>query len=1376
MTLTWPDPVTPPAGDPHRFGRRWRLVGAGLSNVWRYGDLDLNAPFGRLLLRGPNGTGKTTVLELVWPYLLDLNPQLLAAGRSRNTHLSNRMSEGADGRRRVGYVWMSFGGPGAGDVVSYGVRLNFSEGGSPPVQVDPFSVPGRPLHEFALWGPGRATLTHDQFKAAVSDAGGVLFDDEGAYVHDLATRIFGVEPRELPTLAARIRQVRNPALLQAMGHDKAAEALRESLPGVAEDVIVDTGEALAESDATRQAFEGDRTAATLLAEFARVWTGHAADVAGTHADRAVDAAGDLRARDEEHARLGRAHETAVADATKADTEHVALTTEHAGVTERLRVLEHSEAYEAAGRLGDLARLADQQAETAEARWGTLDRAAASSRRQASEDAHAAGELAADVAREVVAAASFEPAVAGLSFLASAQASRPPFRVGDRTADAGAVVTATVDTASLDGAVAALAAAAGERTSRSDRAALHAAAHAPVARAEVSAEEARREAGRLGATANDRATTENKRQLEAVAAAAALGERVAAWFATAALPEDWSDVADLVDVTDFDWSQPAEALATAEGLGDAVASWAHQSAAASNAQADAAAARAAALRVEANDLRVEASRIRDDGVLLPLPRPGWAGAGDDAFAFGAAVDWVDGTSAELQDAVEATLAAAGVLGATLTATGAETLAWAVDAHGAVSSENLASILVVDPAHPLADVAAAVLARITLVDSAVAVGGDTHVGLVVGRDGTFRAGVTVAAVPDAQDPQLRRPATHVGAQRRRANALAHADSLDARAELLDEEAGTEDTVEHDARAAAKSVLAALAGFPKAEQLRRAESSRAAAATEAYAASQAAAAAEREAERLTAEAGDARRAWSAAVIDAGLTPDIAVLTELVTTDREAAKSLRTVAGRLDDHYRSRLRRFADLVVAHDESTALAALHAEAVSAFDDAERARVAHEELRASAGQTVEDALTRHAELTGRLGALRPKVHAASERVRAAESKVTELSVRVEEAARRVAEAAPVAAQRTAELRALLALPGVAAAVLGADVEPDDQALLDQVTASLAGKATSGRRALRTLFDETRSKLAGVWAFDPGPDHPELSTFVLTHGIASYPPVAAAAHAAEVAAKAERALRAADETALREFVIGRLPAAIAEAWTRLFDWSRDVNAKMKTASASSGVGVAVKITARKGLPPVTQTVYELVCGTGDALRNAQARTKAGQALNQLIHAADGDDMAARVRRAVNIRDWVDVSYEVTRPNQPPRKWGRGTGLSNGEARLVVLAPMLAAVAAAYDKFPETALRLAALDEVPSDVDEAGREGLARYIASLDLDLLATSHGWDGAPGAWDGIDAFDLEAAPDGTVVAFPMLIRSFDDDAASNGHSNGAVNGHAVPPV
>jgi hypothetical protein len=210
--------------------------------------------------------------------------------------------------------------------------------------------------------------------------------------------------------------------------------------------------------------------------------------------------------------------------------------------------------------------------------------------------------------------------------------------------------------------------------------------------------------------------------------------------------------------------------------------------------------------------------------------------------------------------------------------------------------------------------------------------------------------------------------------------------------------------------------------------------------------------------------------------------------------------------------------------------------------------------------------------------------------------------------------------------------------------------------------------------------------------------------------------------------------------------------MHDWKNQVNRKMRAAAASSQLSVQVRITLAGGLPEHTRTVYELACNVFEADRSAEQDAAVGKALQALISAADGDTMADKVAAAVNIRDWVDITYEIHRPDGTTANWTPRTGLSGGERRLVVLAPMLAAIAAGYDRLGDTVLRLAALDEVPAEVDEQGREGLARYIASLDLDLICTSYLWDGAPGAWDGIDAWDLEAAADTTVVGFPMLVR------------------------
>ena len=308
----------------------------------------------------------------------------------------------------------------------------------------------------------------------------------------------------------------------------------------------------------------------------------------------------------------------------------------------------------------------------------------------------------------------------------------------------------------------------------------------------------------------------------------------------------------------------------------------------------------------------------------------------------------------------------------------------------------------------------------------------------------------------------------------------------------------------------------------------------------------------------------------------------------------------------------------------------------------------------------------------------------------------------------------------------------------------------VGTAITGKRTVSRRILRERYDTCRAELAGLWSLDPGDSTAGLDSFVLTHDGLAYTPPAAAIHGQHLKERAQAALNKAEESALQDFVIGRLPRAIATAWVEIQDWVKGVNRKMKNASASSGVGVQISKSLANDLTAAESTVYRLTCEENS--RTPAQEIEVGEALKALIAGSEGDSMVDRVAFAVDVRRWLDISYEIVRPDRPVQRWTSKTGLSGGERRLVVLAPMLAAVAAFYDQLDDSGLRLAALDEVPAEVDERGREGLARYIAELDLDLVCTSYLWDGAPGAWDGIDAWDLEAGPDGTVVAFPMLVR------------------------
>ena len=271
--------------------------------------------------------------------------------------------------------------------------------------------------------------------------------------------------------------------------------------------------------------------------------------------------------------------------------------------------------------------------------------------------------------------------------------------------------------------------------------------------------------------------------------------------------------------------------------------------------------------------------------------------------------------------------------------------------------------------------------------------------------------------------------------------------------------------------------------------------------------------------------------------------------------------------------------------------------------------------------------------------------------------------------------PLVDQRIRELTRLLDVPGVVDAVF-AGARPGADHLLADVVAGLASAKSYTKKTLRDRYDEARARLAGSWALGSGDPLGELDTYVFSYGGDSFTPARAAAHATALAGSAEAALAVAEEKALRDFVVGLLPTAIRTGWVRMHDWTKEVNRKMRSAAASSQLSVQVRVNLASDMPEHARTVYELACKIFEGDRTAEQDATVGQALQALINAADGETMADKVAAAVNIREWVDVTYEIHRPDGTTVNWTPRTGLSGGERRLVVLAPMLAAIAAGYD----------------------------------------------------------------------------------------------------
>jgi len=1347
--LEFQDDVRPPAGDPTRFERRWHLVGAGLSNIWFYGDLRLPAATGRLLLRGPNGTGKTTALEALCPYLLDLNQQRLGAGKSRTTTLKSLMATGAVGKRRYGYLWLEFAAPADGGVLSFGARLLYSQSGSPAVVVVPFMIPGRPLVDLPLHGPNRAPLTAEEFTAAVDAIGGEIFDDPEDYITRLATHVLKMEPDDVRLLAQRMRQVRNPSLLGDVTAREAADSLRESLPGVDPDIVTATANALSESESTRDAFRRDAEAADVLADFAAVWTGHVVTVVGELHRTAAARAGEARTAAAALKRARGGLEGAVARSEAADEAVERVNEELAAARARVRAAEQHDAYKAAGRITDLGETVEALADNASLETGRLSAVATALAESGRRLAGHAEVMTTDISGLVQAAAEADPASAP---------EEPPFTwrtvpravitVGGTTADPGPAVRVDAATDELDTLAAGWTELGSQHRTRAESAGLAMKDHEAVADAETAAVQAERDHAAKADEADRAAGRERSATTAARDAATALAGRITTYSAdNPDLSADWRDV-----IGDLAALEPAAALEAATGWIEIVRHRGADSAGRLDAQAAEIAGRATAARTEAGELRRRAAELRA-GRLLPLPRPSWAGPGEDDTALGSALDWrADVADPGDRALLESAMAAAGLLGATLHHDSAGTAVWTVTAQDTRPvGDSLNRVLTVDPRHPRAATAEAVLARIGYEPSALAVG-DTGV-LTIGADGTFRAGVLRGRAPGATADSDAPAASHIGARQRRAAALVEADRLEVEADGLVATAEGLDAAAARSAAEATDLRRRAGAFPKLGPLTAAEAERSRLAGNALDAVAAADTADRLARVLRAEHRAVAVEWSDRTRARGLPADITALTTLRQDGARIAAALDRAARDLSTRLIGRVRTLLNDVRADDDKAAgLVTLTATARAAHERATEAEATLDHLRRSIGSSAAQAVQEHRDATAAELEANARVKEATAQAQNLAKAVGTATTAHDLAAAHEARTRPAASQAALLLRQLVMVDGVASC-LGIDqADVPDADLPDLVSHALTGRRTNVRKTVRERYDLARATLAGTWALEPGDSHGELDTYVLTHQDHTYTPHAAAAHARTLKERAETALAVAEEAALRDFVVGRLPSAIGVAWQRLEDWSKTVNRKMRTAAASSGVGVQVRVQLLKDLSKAVATVHELSCRTSDAARGPQEKQRVGQALQALIAAAPGDTMDAKVAAAVDIREWVSVHYEVDRPGHPPTRWGPRTGLSGGERRLVVLAPMLAAIAAAYDRTESDGLRLATLDEVPAEVDEKGRTALARYLAELDLDLLCTSYLWDGAPGAWDGIDAHDLEKDMDGTVVAFPMLVR------------------------
>jgi uncharacterized protein (TIGR02680 family) len=382
---------------------RWRPTRAGIVNIWRYYGEIFEFHAGRLLLRGPNGTGKSKALELLLPYLFDANlrPHRLSTfGSAERTMYWNLMGEGHSGTTRVGYVWLEFGRvvDGAEQWFTCGARLQATRNTTSvtPTYFTTSQRVGMPDGLSLVNDAGRPLVRAD-LQAAIATAGEV-HGGPGDYRRAVRQTLFpGVGEQRYDALITALLQLRTPKLSERLDPGVLSTLLSRALPPLDQTDIAEIAEGFERLDRQREELkrlDSDVATAESLANRQRTYAQRVLRAAAANLISATSKMTDLtrKARESKEALEQASRE--LAEVTARDAE---LAGEAGATTARIDGITQLPAYREGSRLDQLR----QDVSGARTRAGDAARHAAKLRETATADgerAEQAAETAAAAAR------------------------------------------------------------------------------------------------------------------------------------------------------------------------------------------------------------------------------------------------------------------------------------------------------------------------------------------------------------------------------------------------------------------------------------------------------------------------------------------------------------------------------------------------------------------------------------------------------------------------------------------------------------------------------------------------------------------------------------------------------------------------------------------------------------------------------------------------------------------------------------------------------------------------------------------------------------------------------------------------------------------
>jgi uncharacterized protein (TIGR02680 family) len=1294
---------------------------------------------GRLLLLGNNGTGKSKVLALMLPFLLDgdLAPHRVEPDGDRQKRMEWNLLLGGKhpSPERLGYTWLEFGrraadGPdgseGTAEFFTIGCGLK-AVAGRGIARHWFFITSQRPGGELQLLPDSRVPLTREKLREEIGQYG-FVYDRAADYRRAVDEHLFGLGAHRYEALVNLLIQLRQPQLSKRPDEKLLSRALTEALPPLSPGLVTTVAEAFRgldeERDALRSLAEAQEAATAFLGYYRRYAKAAAkrkaagprltqsryeqlgrdlaaAEEAFTAAQQQLDEAqGELEQLEDQRTELEARRDALQADPAMRDAERLDQLRQDAERKENAARVQEADRDRNAGHVR---RYADKAAQTGH-RAGTgrdkLTRALREAATMAADARCAQQHQAAVAALELAdgehhAVAAYLDAAEAPAADILARARRDAQAIADRQAQA---------VAQLDRLLADVA---------STRAQLQAAQEAE---------------GRLSAevqAAADRVT----------AAELAVEERMRLLLDGYHLY--------LSGLAELRVADPDELIAaleswglTGEGTNPAIAIT-DDAARVAGAELGRLAGHLSSQRTRhvtrADELAREIARLRAGGHdAPPVPHTRAPGIRDSrpGAPLWKVTDFAPGLADDERAGLEAALEAAGILDAWVTPDGnlVDGDVVVVSGLAPVAGESCASLLV--PAIDVADPQAAVLAEESVASVLSAIGrapGAVGSGATwVTTDGRWSNGVLSGA-------WRKNHAGYIGEGAREA-------ARRARIEQLERELGAERTAIEGLDAGLADIAARqnrLAeehrGVPPDDGVREAHTKAAErrgqlARARTDHAEAAAKLRQRQGELAAAQARAAEFA-----VDVGLPAD----TEELAAVRDGLGAYRVALAAL---WPAAEAAYAAIRAAADAETELADSRQLLIEASERAAGAREAagaaattYQELLATAGTAVEELRRRLAEVIGALGRNKTALGAARERERdaigasgKADGERGRLRTDVEQAAGQRDDA-------VREFQAFAATGLLRVAVTALEIPDTDQPWAATPTVILA-------RAVNAELDSTGDG-DGPWdriqkrvteehklLADAMARHGHSAGLTLSEGVIVIDvvfqghshdlPGLAEALAAEVEQRTTL-LSAREREILENHLLNEVAGTLHELISAAEAEVRQMNDELESRPTSTGMKLRLIWQQARNAPEGLDRVRLKLRQTIDAW-SAADRALVGAFLQQRIAAEHADNPAAgwaeALTSALDYRGWHEFIIQRYQDGQ----WRPATGpASGGERALVVSVPLFAAASSHYKSAGNPhAPRLIALDEAFAGVDDDSRAKCLGLLATFDMDVVMTS----------------------------------------------------------